>query len=99
MGAKRETVNTDARAAFHRTSTIFASIVIPVEFIVCIIIYKYIMGSGSHFVDNNPVNTPLAGDYLGMIYKGGITVPVLMTFFLVVITFFLERMWALRKAG
>lgn len=98
MGLQKQTLNTDIRSAFHRTSTIFASIVIPVEFIVSIIVYKYILGSGSHFIGNNPSNTPLTGDYLGMVYKGGITVPVLITFFLVVITFFIERFWTIRKA-
>jgi biopolymer transport protein ExbB len=56
------------------------------------------MGDPSHFVGNNPANNPLSGDYLGMIYKGGITIPVLMTFLLVVMTFFVERLWTLRKA-
>ena len=98
MGEQRERVNTVTISAFHKTSTIFASIVIPVELVVSIVVYKYILGNASHFVGNNPANNPLPGDYLGMIYKGGITVPVLLTFFLLVITFFLERMWTLRKA-
>ena len=88
----------DIRSFFHKTSTIFAAIVIPVELIVSILVYKYVMGDPSHFVGNNPANNPLSGDYLGMIYKGGITIPVLMTFLLVVITFFVERLWTLRKA-
>jgi biopolymer transport protein ExbB len=88
----------DVRSFFHKTSTIFAAIVIPVELIISILVYKYVMGAPSHFMGNNPANNPLSGDYLGMIYKGGVTIPVLMTFFLVVITFFVERLWTLRKA-
>ena len=88
----------DVQSFFHKTSAIFAAIVIPIELIVSILVYKYVMGDPSHFMGNNPANNPLTGDYLGMIYKGGITIPVLMTFFLVVITFFVERLWTLRKA-
>ena len=98
MEIQRKPAIKDVRSFFHKTSTIFAAIVIPVELIVSILVYKYVMGDPSHFVGNNPANNPLSGDYLGMIYKGGITVPVLMTFFLVVITFFVERLWTLRKA-
>jgi biopolymer transport protein ExbB len=57
-----------------------------------------VFGDPSHFIDNNPANNPLTGDYIGIVYKGGIVVPFLMTLFLVVITFYLERLWTLRKA-
>lgn len=84
--------------SFHKTSTFFALIIIPFEFFIGIIVYKYVLGDPSHFINNNPANHPLSGDILGMIYKGGITVPFLLTFFLVVMTFFVERMWTLKKA-
>ncbi len=93
---KEPAINT--ASAFHKTSTFFATIVIPVELIIGIIVYKYFLGDPSHFMDNNPANSPLSGDILGLIYKGGITVPVLITFFLVVLTFFIERLWTLKKA-
>lgn len=98
METQKESVKKDTKSAFYKTSTIFATIVIPIELIVSILVYKYVMGHPSHFMDNNPANNPLSGDYLGLVYKGGITVPILMTFFLVVMTFFLERLWTLRKA-
>ena len=85
-------------SVFHKTSTVFATIVIPVELIIGIVVYKYVLGDPSHFMGNNPANNPLSGDILGLIYKGGITVPFLITFFLVVLTFFIERLWTLKKA-
>lgn len=97
MEAQKEPV-TDSTSAFHKTSTIFATIVIPVELIISILVYKYVMGHPSHFMDNNPANNPLTGDYLGIIYKAGVTVPILMTLFLVVVTFFIERLLTLKKA-
>ena len=84
--------------SFHKTSTFFALAVIPFEFFIGIIVYKYVLGDPSHFINNNPASHTLSGDILGMIYKGGITVPFLLTFFLVVMTFFVERLWTLNKA-
>lgn len=88
----------DFKSYSHRASSILAIIAIPLEFIASILVYLYIFGDPSHFMDNNPANNPLTGDYFGTVYKGGIIVPLLMTLFLVVITFFLERLWTLRKA-
>lgn len=84
---------------FHKTSTFFSAVIIPAELGIAIIVHKYLLGHPSHFVDNNPLNSPLPGNIPGMIYKGGITVPVLITFFMVVLTFFIERLWTLKKAG
>jgi biopolymer transport protein ExbB len=88
----------DERSAAHKASTIFAMVAIPIEFIIAIIIFTQVMGNPSNFIDNNPANLPLTGNYLGTIYKGGLVVPVLMTLLLTVITFILERLYTLRKA-
>lgn len=88
----------DFRSYSHRASSILAMIAIPIELFACIFVFKYVFGDPSHFMDNNPANNPLTGDYFGTVYKGGIIVPILMTLFLVVITFFLERLWTLIKA-
>lgn len=98
METQSVTGKKDIKSAFHKTSTIFATIVIPVELIISLIVYKYILGHPSHFIDNNPANSPLPGDYLGIVYKAGVTVPILLAFILIVITFFIERVWTLRKA-
>jgi biopolymer transport protein ExbB len=73
-------------------------IAIPVELIIAIIIYKYVMGDPSNFIDNNPANNPLTGNYLGTVYKGGFIVPILMTLLMMVVTFAIERWWTLKKA-
>lgn len=98
MGAQKEPAEKIYGYALHKTSTVFATIVIPIELIISIVFYKYILGNPAHFMDNNPVNHPLPGDFWGMVYKGGVTVPVIITFFLVVLTFFIERIWTLYKA-
>ncbi len=77
----------------------FSSLVIPLAFVAAIFIFNFIMGSGSHFEGGNNANPPIPGDYFGIIYKGGIIVPVLMTLLLTVITFVIERFIAINKAS
>jgi len=98
MKTTNEPKKKDTRSASHRASTIFAMIAIPVEFIIAIIIFKFVMGDPSNFIDNNPANNPLTGNYLGTVYKGGFIVPLLMTLLMMVITFAIERWWTLKKA-
>jgi biopolymer transport protein ExbB len=88
----------DERSAAHRASTIFATIAIPIELIIAELIYYQVFGDPSNFVDNNPAGVPLTGNYMGTMYKGGIIVPILMTLFLMVITFTIERVWTLHRA-
>ena len=57
---------------------ILAAIVIPTALVLSIIIYKFVMGNPGNFQDNNPELNPLPGNYLGIIYKGGMIVPLLM---------------------
>ncbi|WP_245328368.1 MotA/TolQ/ExbB proton channel family protein [Hymenobacter aquaticus] len=76
----------------------FAAIVIPLALIVSIIIYKFVFGSPGNFQGGNPENNPLPGNYLGIIYKGGVIVPILLTLFLLVITFSIERFLTISKA-
>ncbi|MCB2409472.1 MotA/TolQ/ExbB proton channel family protein [Hymenobacter lucidus] len=76
----------------------FAAIVIPLALIVSIIIYKFVFGAAANFQGGNPENNPLPGNYLGIIYKGGVIVPILLTLFLLVITFSIERFLTISKA-
>ncbi len=76
----------------------FASGSILIALIVSILIYKFIMGNPANFEGGNPAGHPIAGNYLAMIYKGGMIVPLLMTCVLVVLIFVIERTVMLRKA-
>ncbi|WMJ71766.1 MotA/TolQ/ExbB proton channel family protein [Cytophagaceae bacterium ABcell3] len=49
-------------------------------------------------MDGNPDNHPVEGNWLGIIYKGGLIVPILMSFFVMVLTFSLERYLSIGKA-
>ncbi len=83
----------------NKLQGLFAIIAIPVTIVICIILYLFVLGSPSNFAGNDPANHPLPGNYLGVVYKGGIIVPVLMSFFLMVITFSVERFITIMKAS
>lgn len=83
----------------NKLQAAFALIAIPVIIFICIILYKFVLGSGANFVEGDPNNHPLPGNYLGVVYKGGPIVPVLMSFFLMVITFSVERFITITKAS
>jgi biopolymer transport protein ExbB len=84
----------DIKTAF----TGFAGIVIPVLFVVSILIFIFVMGNPENFQGNNTDNLPKPGNYLGVIYKGGIIVPILMAILMMVITFSIERWITLTRA-
>jgi biopolymer transport protein ExbB len=71
--------------------SLFAFIVIPVAIAICVVIYKFVLGHSANFEGGNPDNHPLPGNLLGLVYKGGIIVPFLMSFFLMVFVFSIER--------
>jgi biopolymer transport protein ExbB len=78
--------------------SVFAAFVIPITIVVSVLLYLFVLGNSSNFVDGDTTKDPLDGNYLGMVYKGGIIVPVLMSFFLMVLTFSIERFLTIQKA-
>lgn len=78
--------------------SIFTSGAIIVAFIISLLIYQLVMGASINFEGGNPAGAPLPGNYLGIVYKGGWVVPVLMTINLVLLIFSVERLITLTKA-
>jgi biopolymer transport protein ExbB len=78
---------------------VFSALVIPIALVVSIIIFLKVMGNPSHFQGNNPENQPVPGDMLGVIYKGGFIVPILMALLFTVITFAIERFITIGRAS
>lgn len=75
-----------------------ASFVIPIAFVIALFVYFVLMGASSNFQGNDSDNLPLQGNFLGLIYKGGYIVPILMTLLLTALTFSIERYYTIRKA-
>jgi len=76
----------------------FASVSILVAFLVAYLLFTQLMGDPVNFEGGNPKGHPLPGNYMGMLYKGGPIVPVLMTCILVLLIFVVERFITLKKA-
>ncbi|WP_345248674.1 MotA/TolQ/ExbB proton channel family protein [Nibrella saemangeumensis] len=72
--------------------------VIPVLFVIAVLTYMFVFGDGSHFQDGDNEKQPLAGDYMGIVYKGGPIVPLLFTCFLIVLVFSIERFITINRA-
>ncbi|MCJ8210781.1 MotA/TolQ/ExbB proton channel family protein [Mucilaginibacter sp. RS28] len=79
------------------SSAIFATLAIPIAFVVAVLIYMFILGDPSHFRGGNPEGEP--ADYFGTIHKGGPIVPVLVTYLLMVFIFAIERFIVIGKAS
>ncbi len=81
-------------------SSIFASLTIVICIVIGILLWKFVMGNSANFEGGDPVNGhPLPGNYFGMVYKGGIIVPILMGMLLMVIVFSIERFIVINKAA
>jgi biopolymer transport protein ExbB len=77
---------------------VFATSAILIAFIIAYLLFVNIMGNPVNFEGGNPKGHPLDGNYLGIIYKGGFIVPLLMTCVLVLLIFTFERMITLSRA-
>ncbi len=82
-----------------KSSNVFAGLVIVFCIIVGFLVWKFVMGDGSHFQGGSNENQPLPGDYLGMVYKGGFIVPILMGLLLMTFVFSIERFFVIGKAS
>jgi biopolymer transport protein ExbB len=76
----------------------FAAIVIPLEIVIAVLIYLYVLGNPNNFVGGDPNNHPLQGNYLGVVYKGGIVVSVLIALLMITLTFGIERLITINSA-
>ena len=79
-------------------SNIFAASAILIAYVVSNLLFYNIMGNPVHFEGGNPDGAALQGDYLGIIFKGGFIVPILMTCVLSLLIFIIERAITLTRA-
>ena len=92
-------VKTEKAVSSSSFSTLFATILIPLSLVVGILVFKFILGDPSHFENGDPDGHPLPGDYLGMMYKGGPLVPVLMACMMITIAVIIERFVTIKVAS
>ena len=85
-------------ATEKKSGGISAGLILIIIFVISILIFMFVMGDGSHFEGGTNEGHPLPGDYFGIVYKGGVIVPVLITCFLTALTFSIERLLTIGKA-
>ena len=86
------------RSAKRKVNVYFAATVIPLAILVSVLLFLYVLGDPGNFQENNPDNHPVPGNYMGIVYKGGWIVPLLMSFVLMVLIFSIERLFTIKKA-
>lgn len=85
--------------AGSKSSNVFAGLTIVICILIGYLVWEFVMGAPSNFQNDNPDGQPLQGNYLGMVYKGGFIVPVLMGLLLMTIVFSFERFFVITKAA
>lgn len=88
-----------AKQESGNSGNLFASLSIVICFVVGYLVWSQVMGNPTNFIDNDPANQPLPGNYLGMVYHAGAVVPVLLGLFLMVFVFSIERFIVIGKAS
>jgi len=93
----QENVSVETKA---KGSNVVSGIIIVICLIVGWLIWKFVMGNPDNFEGGDPENGhPHPGNILGMVYKGGFIVPILMGLLLMTIVFSIERFFVISKAG
>ena len=79
------------------TSAAFSTLVIPIALVVAILIFMFILGDPSHYKGGDSSSEP--ADIFGTVHKGGVLVPLVMSYVLMVIVFSIERFIVIGKAS
>lgn len=75
-----------------------AAITFPLAIVLAYLIYTQILGAPSNFEGASNLNEPLKNNYLGVVYKGGYIVVLLISFQVILLTYVVERFISLRQA-
>ena len=80
-------------------SNIFAAIAVLICLGVGYIIWAFVLGAGSNFVGGDNQADPIPGSLMGMMYKGGYVIAVLIGLLTTTVVFGIERFIVITKAG
>ncbi|MGH2643218.1 MAG: MotA/TolQ/ExbB proton channel family protein [Chitinophagaceae bacterium] len=80
-------------------SNLLATLAIPICLIIGFLFWKLVLGNPSNFAPGSlSTPEPKSLNYFGTMYTGGFIVPILLCLLLLVITFFIERLFTISKA-
>jgi len=74
------------------------AVVFPLSLVVAYLVYTYILGDPANFEGGSTLNEPIQGNYLGVVYKGGYIVVLLLAFQIILLTFILERFFTITSS-
>src|SRR5690606_34344851 len=80
-------------------SNVFAVVTVIICLLIGFAIWKFVLGNPSNFVNGDPNGDPLEGNLVGMMYKGGYVIGVLIGLLTMTIVFGIERMIVISKAS
>ena len=75
----------------------FSSGAILIALAISFWLFINVMGNPVNFEGGNPKGHPMPGNYLGIVYKGGYIVPILMSCSIILIIFTVERIITLGR--
>lgn len=90
-------LNVSVENTEKKGSSIFTAVAIVVCILLGIVVWKFVLGAESNFNDGAAKHAP--NNILGTMYLGGYIVPILLGFFLMTITFSVERFMVLSKVA
>jgi biopolymer transport protein ExbB len=90
--------NSQSSQSSGRMSAAFAAILIPLALVVGFLVYFFVLGVPANFEGGDIKGHPKPGNYLGMMYKGGYLVPILMALMIIVLSVIVERLITISAA-
>lgn len=80
-------------------SRVIASLAVVFCIVFGYIIWRFVMGAPANFENGDPEGHPLPGNFMGMVYKGGIVVAALIGLLTMTVVFSIERFFVISKAA
>lgn len=89
----------EKKSSSSGASRVIASLAVVFCIVFGALIFTFVMGSPTNFENGDPNGHPLPGNILGLFYKGGPVVAVLIGLFTMTIVFSIERFFVISKAA
>ncbi len=80
-------------------SNIAAALTILICLVVGYVIWDFVLGASSNFMNGDPNGDPLPGNLMGMMYKGGFVIAILIGLLTTTVVFAIERFFVISKAS
>lgn len=80
-------------------SSLYPGLLVVAALVAAYVVFNTVLGNPANFENNDPNGHPKVGNYLGMMYKGGLMVPILMACFVITVGIVVERFLTLTIAG